>query len=359
MVQNGAYFGTKNIPKICEKKRYQDTSHSSTQNKTRETITEFCPKMVHKRDKMSGTIFANFQNDAYLGTKGTEKDKIFICKHCDYTTYHSGKWKRHIETKKHKNNQMVHNGASVNQNTSKFWVCECGKTYKYHQGYYRHKNTCTVKQHVDTNSNMSEMKDLVVTMIEENRELRSILLDQRKQLAELQPQQNITNNNTINNTFNLNVFLNEDCKEAINMTEFVKSLEIHVGDLEHTRKNGLCAGVQSIFVNALKNMGTYKRPIHCTDVKRETLYIKDSDEWERVDDKKEQIRKPIASIAEKQRKSIHQWEDEHPNWNDSDKGNDEWNQLVQNVMDSVDQDTSCENRIIRTIAKEVKINCKE
>ena len=112
----------------------------------------------------------------------------------------------------------------------------------------------------------------------------------------------------------------EDCKEAINMTDFIKSVEIEVDDLELTRKNGLCAGIQSIFINALKNIGVYKRPIHCTDMKRETLYIKDSNEWACVHDKRDQIRKPIAIIADKQRKSLQQWEKRHPNWSESDKG---------------------------------------
>jgi len=204
---------------------------------------------------------------------------------------------------------------------------------------------------------MDGVKDLMVSMVEENRELRAILLDQQKQLAELKPQQHITNN--INNTFNLHVFLNEDCKEALNMTEFIKSLDIQVQDLEHTRKHGLCAGVQQILVNALKNVGTYKRPIHCTDVKRETLYIKDANEWERVDDNREQMKKPITDIADKQRKAIKQWESAHPGWSTTDKGKDEWTELVQNVMDTVDDRTPGENRIIKGIAKEVKINSKD
>jgi hypothetical protein len=204
---------------------------------------------------------------------------------------------------------------------------------------------------------MDGVKDLMVSMVEENRELRAILLDQQKQLAELKPQQHITNN--ISNTFNLHVFLNEDCKEALNMTEFIKSLDIQVQDLEHTRKHGLCAGVQHILVNALKNVGTYKRPIHCTDVKRETLYIKDANEWERVDDNREQMKKPITDIADKQRKAIKQWESAHPGWSTTDKGKDEWTELVQNVMDTVDDRTPGENRIIKGIAKEVKINSKD
>lgn len=243
---------------------------------------------------------------------------------------------------------MLHNATDLGaKNSPKQWRCECGKVYKHHTSYYRHKNQCTHRVNADqTGPSMDEVKDLMVSMVS----------DIKKQLAELKPQQNITNNN---NTFNLNVFLNEDCKDALNMTEFIKSLDIQVQDLEHTRKHGLCAGVQHILVNALKDAGTYKRPIHCTDVKRETLYIKDANEWERIDDNREQMKKPITDIADKQRKAIKQWERAHPGWRTTDKGKDEWNELVQNVMDTVDDGTPGENRIIKGIAKEVKINSKD
>lgn len=283
----------------------------------------------------------------------------YRCDKCDYFTCKRGDWNKHIVTKKHKSREMLHNATYLgSQKSPRHWRCECGKVYKHHTSYYRHKNQCTHRIQVEqTNPSMDGVKDLMVSMVEENRELRTILLEQQKQLAELKPQQHITNN--INNTFNLQVFLNEDCKEALNMTEFIKSLDIQVQDLEHTRKHGLCAGVQHILVNALKNIGTYKRPIHCTDVKRETLYIKDDDEWERVDDKRQQMKKPITDIADKQRKAIKQWEMAHPGWSNTDKGKDEWTELVQNVMDTVDDHAPGENRIIKGIAKEVKINSKD
>ena len=296
------------------------------------------------------------QNATYFVAKSRHE---YRCEKCDYNTCKRGDWNKHLETKKHKTREMLHNATDfVAKKSPKLWRCECGKVYKHHTSFYRHKNQCTqraLSEHVTPN--MDGMKDLMVSMVEENRELRAILLDQQKQLAELKPHQHITNN--INNTFNLHVFLNEDCKEALNMTEFIKSLDIQVQDLEHTRKHGLCAGVQNILVNALKNVGTYKRPIHCTDVKRETLYIKDANEWERVDDNREQMKKPITDIADKQRKAIKQWETAHPNWSSTDKGKDEWTELVQNVMDTVGGHTPGENRIIKGIAKEVKINSKD
>ena len=118
------------------------------------------------------------------------------------------------------------------------------------------------------------------------------------------------------------------------------------------------AGVQHILLNALKNVGAYKRPIHCTDVKGNLVY-QDANEWERVNDNREQIKKPITEIADKQRKAIKQWENAHPGWSTTDKGKDEWTELVQNVMDIVDGSTPGENRIIKNIAKEVKINSKD
>ena len=182
-----------------------------------------------------------------------------------------------------------------------------------------------------------------------------MIVKQMNQIDDMIPK--IGNNNTTNNnTFNLQVFLTEECKDALNINDFIDGLKIKFQDLEHTKKYGLCEGVQNIFVNGLKELGTYKRPIHCTDIKRETLYIKDNNNWQQGDENKETLKRSLQTIAHEQRKVIKEWEANNPDWNKSEKGKENWIQLVKAVTSSFDDDKGYgENKIIKNIAKEVKI----
>jgi hypothetical protein len=249
---------------------------------------------------------------------------------------------------------MIHNDTSkvLKSTFLKKWICECGNEYRYHSGLYRHKKKCIYEDKVDKDS--SELKNMFINVVEENKELRKLLMKQQEQIVEIIPRIGNTTHTT-NNTFNLQVFLEENCKEALNITDFIESLNIQIKDLEHTKKHGLCEGVANIFVNGLKQLGTYKRPIHCTDIKRETLYIKDNDEWVKDKDNKNKLKKSLYDLADKQRKAIKDWEVCHPNWENSENDKQEWIILVKNVMGTIEEDVISENKIIRNIAKEVKI----
>ena len=158
------------------------------------------------------------------------------------------------------------------------------------------------------------------------------------------------NNN--NNRFNINVFLNENCRDAINMNDFIESLQVKLADLQYTKNNGLIEGISSVLVDGLKQLDMCKRPIHCTDVKREVLYIKNNDEWAR-ENSTDHIRDAIGDVANKQRKAIAEWEKDNPDWKSTEKGKEEYITLVQSVMTEIAPQT--ENRIIRNIAKETVI----
>ena len=160
------------------------------------------------------------------------------------------------------------------------------------------------------------------------------------------------NNN--NNSLSINVFLNEECRDAINMSEFLASLQIRLKDLEYTQTNGLVEGISSVLVNGLRQLDTCKRPIHCTDMKRETLYIKENDAWDR-EHGKTRLRSAIETVADKQRKAISDWESENPGWEDSEKGKEGYLKIVRSVMADVSQESE-ENRIIKNIAKETIID---
>ena len=160
--------------------------------------------------------------------------------------------------------------------------------------------------------------------------------------------------NNTNNNFNINVFLAEQCRDAINMSEFIESLKIKMDDIQFTSTNGLVEGVCSVFLNGLKELGMNQRPIHCTDIKRETLYIKDNNEWER-ENGKGKLKTAINDVASKQRTAIIAWRNENPNWNESDKGKEEYIQLMQNLMIDITQESN-ENKIIKNIAKETIID---
>jgi hypothetical protein len=265
----------------------------------------------------------------------------------------------------------------------------CGKTYKQRSGIWRHKAKCEIS---NKNKNAEEKEkekeihkngdyainilngkldsslentnsddDLKVLMKQMIGELNKDSIMKNNMMERIKEQNSIIHemipkmgNNNNNNRFNINLFLNEKCRDAINMTEFIESLQIHLEDLVYTKNNGLVEGIRSLFLNGLKRLDTYKRPIHCSDIKRETLYIKENNEWE-CDNGKEILRSAISNVANRHRKSISEWVDDNPNWMDSDKGKDEYIQIVQSLMTDL-REGQCENKIIKSIAKEIVID---
>ncbi len=293
--------------------------------------------------------------------------KKFECKKCDYICSTQFLWKQHCSTRKHNRQQSATQDCEI--------FCElCGKAYKTNSGLWRHKKKCVsndynevgsgeiiqndseqnnVSQIKKENDDLKQLMQMMLSGFDKDAKMKEEMMEQMKEQSKiiqgLIPR--IGNNN--NNKFNINVFLNEKCRDAINMSEFIESLQIQLKDLNYTKTNGLIEGVSSIFVNGLKQLETSKRPIHCTDIKRETLYIKDNDEWDRENGKKK-IRIAINTVANKQRKAISEWEKEHPEWAESEKGKEEYIRLVQSLISDVSSGMN-ENKIIKTIAKETII----
>jgi len=298
--------------------------------------------------------------------------QLFCCKKCDYNTSKRNDFMKHLMTLKHKNDDHDDQNddpkvAKAYENKQKKYVCECGKEYKYKQGLSVHKKKCNnqnenIKHPNETLNEEPISKELIIQLIKQNQNLQDMLYEQHNKMYELAKEgKYITNNNntTNNNHFNLNVFLNEKCKDAINLMDFVDSLKVKLKDLEYTARSGYAEGVSQIFINALSELNVHKRPIHCSDFKREVLYIKDQDLWEKEDEDKTKITNAIKIIGNKNIQQISEWKKANPEYNDpTSKQNDNYMKMICNAMSGSTKEEAGKNyeKIIKNIAKEVIID---
>jgi hypothetical protein len=296
--------------------------------------------------------------------KSAEK---FECKKCNFKCSRLFDWNRHILTLKHSRmtNGLQKSVFSVNE----IFTCECGNKYKYRQGLWKHKQNCT-NNNKSKNKTLSTIDHLseknLIEIISQNNEFKHLLIEQNNKIIELTSKTNTTihnnnnntTNNTTNNTFNLQMFLNVECKDALNIMDFVNSLDLKIKDLENMAKLGYSDGISNIFINGLKELDIKRRPIHCNDLKRETIYIKDQDTWEKENDEKNKLKLAIKTIATKNIKQIPLWQKENPDcFDSSSKKNDQYLRIVSNAMSgsTVDETQKNYDRIISKVAREVVI----
>jgi hypothetical protein len=310
--------------------------------------------------------------------KETEKLKKnlhrFVCEKCDFTCYMKCDWERHIMRAKHL--KFVNGNDMETKKLKKTYFCDCGKKFLSNSGLWKHKKVCnyceetTIKlntpsdtnyntnTNTNTNANAKISDDnLVVMLINQCKELR----DENKELIEIikNGTYNTTNNtNSHNKTFNLQFFLHETCKDAMNIMDFVDSIKLQLTDLEKVGNIGYVEGISNIITNNLKALDVTQRPIHCTDNKREVLYVKDEDKWEKENDEKKKLRKAIKHIAHKNSKLISDFKNKYPDCVKSDsKKSDQYNKLIIEAMGGPgDNDMAKEDKIIKRIAKEVTID---
>lgn len=289
----------------------------------------------------------------------TEKQQSkYHCEFCDYSCQKLFLFNQHLKTKKHKN----HECSKMLTENMQTYVCSCGKIYKHIQSYNRHIKNCKTSENkiekktvIDSENDL--LRGMITTLIEQNKNIILENKEMRDMVTTMMPQMG-NNNYTINNKFNIQVFLHEKCKDAVNLTDFVDSLKVEMNDLDETRKSGFISGITNIFVRELKQLDLHKRPIHCSDLKRETLYIKTNDNWEKDDNKKHLMKTAITTIAKRQINKIKEWELAHPDWNKTDAGTTQYMEMVKNVTDigEDNQRNKSENKIIKSIAKEVMID---
>ena len=260
----------------------------------------------------------------------------YVCEKCNFNTSRKSHYEKHLLTDKHK--YLLNNDAVA---TKKKYVCDCGKEYNYRQSLYNHRKTCKgeKKENIIIQSeNKDEMKELVFKLISENQELKNTVLQEnkelRKQISELIPKVGNTINSNNKQKFNINVFLNEKCKDAISMDEFIDKIEVSMKNLLTTKEKGQVYGISNIIMENMNKLSLYERPLHCTDKKRETLYVKNN-EWEK-DDSKEHINKALKKVESKQLKNLNVWLEEHPNYMNNHVEQEEFAKLMSECGKSID-----------------------
>ena len=298
--------------------------------------------------------------------------KYFECEKCDYKCSKQSEYTKHILTNKHK---ILQNPTSI-INTKKY-ICECGKVYKHSSTLYAHKKNCNFINEENTNKeeekeNIIESEnnispELILNIIQQNQEFKDLLMEQNNKNLELQKQmleviKNGTNNTNISNsnnkTFNLQVFLNETCKDAMNIMDFVDSIKIQLSDIESIGELGYVNGMSKLIIKHLNALDENMRPVHCSDPKRDSLYVKDQNVWEKEDPDNKKIKKAIKYISNKNICALPEWKAKYPDciYSDSNKS-DQYNHIVLEAMGgSGDNDAEKADKIVKKIAKVVTID---
>lgn len=297
---------------------------------------------------------------------------VFRCESCDYSTCKISNWKKHIETRIHNLNTSEHflNSSVICPN--------CEKVYKTRNGLWYHSKKCGENKKVAASEKSEKGKEellndpnLLLELMKQNTEFKNLIIDQNKTIMELAKNNTVTNANNSNNyshntnnshnKFNLNFFLNEQCKDAMSIKEFIDNIKLNITDLDITREFGLAESISRIFLRNLKELDVYKRPIHCSDLKREVVYLKDENGWSKDDDDKKKLSSLIRNIANKNIKQIPEWVAAHPDCKkSSNPHNDNYLMMMSETMGSFcdKENELTRKKIIRNVMKNVFIDKK-
>ncbi len=297
----------------------------------------------------------------------------YTCEKCEFKCSKTSNYEKHLTTRKHQNNYKEL--QQKEEKTPKRYGCLCGKEYVHRQGLYTHKKNCTYapeplpppKKH-----KLYEKEDIVDVLLKENLDFKNIILDLVKSNTDLQKQMlevckqsggntiNNNNNGTMNShnkTFNLQVFLNEKCKDAMNLMDFVDSMSLELEDLEDVGKLGYVEGISGIIIKKLNQLDIYKRPIHCSDAKREIMYVKDDNIWEKENSTYDKLRKAIKRVTYKNSSLLGPWSQKYPAcMNNQHHLNDVYLQMLGQAMGGKEEFVDSENKIMKKIAKAVFID---
>ena len=309
-----------------------------------------------------------------METKKNEKNDIkYNCLKCNYITSKKTDYNRHLLTAKHVKNT---NGNVLetlwsekneknenNKNINTFACKKCNKEFLSRSGLWKHNNNCKVElvevSSDNSNNQLPISNDVIMKLLNDNQELKNIIVQQQNQLLKQQEQFSElipkigNNNNTINNNqkFNINVFLNEQCKDAINLSDFIKSLHVTLEQLDFTNKNGLADGISKTIIDNMSKLSIYERPMHCTDVKRETLYIKEDNAWSK-DKAKEKVKSVIKKTSSKNFNALMDWKTLNPEFMKSEDKTDYFTKTISTIGKSTD---SIDEKVIKKLCKEIYV----
>jgi hypothetical protein len=304
--------------------------------------------------------------------KSLKNVKKYACENCDYNTSKHFDYMKHLSTLKHKTQVL---GDISCEKVASAYECNCGKKYNHASSLWNHKQKClqmpttieitTPKQSHDDDQSQT---NLILELVKQNQEFKQLLIEQNKTIIEV-AKNNQINNNTINNnntnshnkTFNLQFFLNETCKDAMNMKDFIKSLELSMSELEKIGEVGFAEGMSRVFVNRLNSLDVTKRPIHCSDVKREIIHIKDDNKWERDNANLDRLRKIIKQLTHKNILRVDDWKKANPGCTEyNSRKNDQYLRINMEAIGPVDEADEKRDfgKIIRRVAENTAIDKK-
>ena len=301
--------------------------------------------------------------------KPKKTQKTYSCINCDFNSCNKKDYNRHLITDKHK---MVMNGNQIDnvlpQKTSNLYICKCGKEYNYASGLSRHKKKCSINEEVNEEQISTEVptlnnyvdKEFMVKMFKEmftqNKDVINKMMEIIPLIGPNHSNNNNTNSlNTTNNQFNIQMFLNEHCKNAMNLTDFIDTLPITAETYDNTIQNGLTKSMTNLLVNGLSQLDVLKRPIHCTDASRKTLYVKDEDTWEK-DTELQRLLLGITALAQKQRANIDKWQKVNEGWKTNENIQTKFTELIFHTMDDIENNEKETGKIIRAISKNVYLD---
>jgi len=279
----------------------------------------------------------------------------YTCNNCTFNSNNKNDYNRHCDTDKHKNlNNDDLNDQKTQKNSNS---CVCGKIYKYKQGLYNHKKKCS--NLTNSQPEQNNYTELIMKLINENQDLRNTVIKQNNELhqtiTDMIPKLGNNNNNN-NNKFNINVFLNEQCKDALTIEQFINQLDVSISDLMLTKNKGIDAGISNIFIQNMNKLSLHERPMHCSDPKRDSVYIKsdgidgDKPKWGKDEDNVK-IKKAIKTVAHVQQKNLTKWVEKHPNWQSDSNLQDEYMSLIKNCTDEIKDQKVIKNLCVETHVK--------
>jgi len=282
---------------------------------------------------------------------------LYSCELCDYKSSRCSQYNRHLDTAKHLKMENSTFCQPLSTEKSSDFKCHCGRIYKDRSGLWKHQKKCYDNtSESDGNIVLQKTnicdKELIITLVKQNAELLEIIKTGTNNVNTIN-NNNCNYTNNTNKTFNLQFFLNETCKDAMNISEFIDKISLQLSDLESIGKLGYVEGISNIIIKNLNALDFDKRPVHCSDVKREIIYVKDDDKWEKEEDDKQKIKEVISSVVSKNLSMLPEYQKKYPQcMNPESKKSDEYNKII---METMEGGVKNKEKIIRKIAKEITI----